>query len=207
MDLRTVPVFANSLLPVQRLLVATRNPHKTREIQQILGREFEVIDLLAHPELPDTEETGKTFEENAVLKAVTASSGLPDLVMADDSGLEVNALEGAPGVRSARYAGENATDAANVTVLLQALEGIEDRSARFRCVLVLAQDGAVISVFEGTIAGVITRVARGDGGFGYDPIFVPEGFGQTFAELTLEVKNRISHRAQALEKLVQHFRA
>ena len=126
---------------VQHLIVATRNPHKTREIQRILGADFGVRDLSAHPENPETAESGKTFEENAVLKAIAASRQLPGLVVADDSGLEVDALGGAPGIYSARYAGQNATDKQNIDKLLSELARIErtKRSARFRCVIALAR--------------------------------------------------------------------
>jgi len=188
-----------------QLIVATRNAHKTREIQRILGPAFTVSDLSAHPEIPDTRETGKSYEENAILKAVGASGHFPGLVVADDSGLEVDALGGAPGIFSARYAGENATDKRNIDKLLGQLArtGAEEtkRSARFRCVIALARQGELLETFEGTVEGTIVERARGLHGFGYDPIFVPCGFEETFAELPPEVKDTISHRAKALRAL------
>ena len=188
-----------------QLIVATRNAHKTREIQRILGPAFTVSDLSAHPEIPDIRETGKSYEENAILKAVGASGHFPGLVVADDSGLEVDALGGAPGIFSARYAGENATDKRNIDKLLGQLArtGAEEtkRSARFRCVIALARQGELLETFEGTVEGTIVERARGLHGFGYDPIFVPCGFEETFAELPPEVKDTISHRAKALRAL------
>ena len=183
-----------------RLLIATRNAHKTREFAALLGDEFSISDLTNHVDAPEVEETGATFEENARLKAVSASEfsrGI--LVLADDSGLEVDALAGAPGVRSARYAYENATDVENVTKLLGALDGTTDRPARFRCVIALARDGKVIHVGSGSVEGQIGEARKGTNGFGYDPVFIPEGFDRTFAELGAEVKDAISHRARAVE--------
>ena len=189
------------------LLLATRNAHKTREFAQLLGDEFKVVDLNSFPKIQAVEETGSTFSENAILKAICASETIVDLVLADDSGLEVDALGGAPGVYSARYAGENATDEQNVTKLLRELESMSDRSARFRCVLVLARGGKVLGTFEGVAEGVIIDAPRGSAGFGYDPIFVPTGFEQTFAELPGEMKNQISHRAKAIGAFCAAFRA
>lgn len=188
-----------------QLLVATRNGHKTREIQEILGSEFAVRDLRAYPEISEIVETGMSFEENAKLKAVTASKKLPGLVIADDSGLEVEALGGEPGIYSARYAGSAASDEENVRKLLQELTRVgaveNGRRARFRCVLVLARDADVLGTFEGIADGHIADRQRASSGFGYDPIFVPEGFQQTFSELGVAKKNQLSHRARALEKL------
>jgi XTP/dITP diphosphohydrolase len=195
---------------VQHLIVATRNAHKTREIQEILGREFEVRDLSTHPEVPETPESGKTFEENAILKAIAVSKKLPDLVIADDSGLEVDALGGAPGIFSARYAGDNANDKQNIDKLLRELAQTGrkpgQRSARFRCVLALAREGHVLETFAGNIEGKIVDLPRGERGFGYDSIFLPDGFGKTFAELPVETKNRISHRAKAIAGLGEALR-
>jgi XTP/dITP diphosphohydrolase len=188
-----------------QLIVATRNAHKTREIERILGPPFTVSDLSAHPKIPDVRENGKSFEENATLKAVGASRHLSGLVVADDSGLEVDALGGAPGIFSARYAGENATDTENIEKLLGELarNAIDEtkRSARFRCVIVLARQGKLLGTFEGIVEGTIVERARGLHGFGYDPVFVPHGFVETFAELSAEVKNTISHRAKAIRGL------
>jgi XTP/dITP diphosphohydrolase len=188
---------------VQHLIVATRNAHKTREIQRILGADFAVSDLSADPETAETVETGKTFEENAVLKATAASRQLPGLVVADDSGLEVKALEGAPGIYSARYAGQNATDKQNIDKLLAELARIEraKRSARFCCVIALACEGKLLGTFEGVVEGVVVDPPRGRSGFGYDPVFVPRGSGKTFGQLSPTEKDRVSHRARALEKL------
>jgi len=189
------------------LLVATRNAHKTREIRQILGPGFAVSDLCSH-EIPEVHESGKSFEENATLKAVAISKYFPGLVVADDSGLEVDALGGAPGVFSARYAGHEASDKTNIQKLLGALARIEPRvkrSARFRCVIALARKGELLGTFEGIVEGTITEQARGLRGFGYDPIFIPCGFQQTFAGLPAEVKNRISHRAKAIRLLAANL--
>lgn len=185
--------------------MATRNPHKTRELQQILGSDFTVADLRGHSEISEIVETGTSFEENAKLKAVAVSRKLPGLVIADDSGLEVDALGGAPGLYSARYAGTNATNKERIDKLLEELARVdatkEQRGARFRCVLALAHNGEVLGIFEGIVEGQIVDRPRGSHGFGYDPIFVPNGFQQTFGQLGSTEKNRLSHRARALEKL------
>jgi XTP/dITP diphosphohydrolase len=188
---------------VHRLLLATRNSHKTREFAEILGARFEVHDLADAVELPVVEETGLTFEANAILKAVEASRNFQGLVVADDSGLEVDALGGAPGIYSARYAGEHASGAANVAKLLGELAVCAPglRSARFRCSLALAQAGTLLETFDGVVEGTIVDAPRGRGGFGYDPVFQPRGFGQTFGELSSAEKNRISHRAAAIHSL------
>ena len=189
-----------------QLLLATRNQHKTREFAQLLGANFTVRDLTLKFDIPAIAESGATFEENAALKAVTISRIFPhEIVVADDSGLEVKALGGAPGILSARYAGENASDRPNVEKLLRELQNARDRSARFNCVIALAKNGQLMTTVAGEVAGTITESARGGNGFGYDPIFVPNGFCETFAELTSETKNKISHRAQAAAALVRHF--
>jgi len=195
---------------VIELVVATRNTHKTREIQHILGPEFRVRDLLMHPEVSEICEIGTSFEENARLKALAASKQLPGLVIADDSGLEVGGLRGAPGIYSARYAGANATDADRIKKLLGELTRVcaaaDGRLARFRCVVALARDGKLLGTFEGIVEGTIANEIRGDSGFGYDPIFIPEGFDRTFGELPAEVKNTISHRAKAICSLAVKLR-
>jgi XTP/dITP diphosphohydrolase len=195
---------------VIELVVATRNRHKTREIQHILGPEFMVRDLGAHPEVSEIRESGASFEENAKLKALAASRQLPALVIADDSGLAVDALGGAPGIYSARYAGANATDTDKIDKLLRELERVRATDnrprARFRCVVALARNGDLLGTFEGTVEGRIIDKARGDSGFGYDPLFIPEGFEQTFGELPTEVKNTISHRAKAIRALADRLR-
>ena len=187
------------------LVVATRNAHKTREFAQLLSDDFKVVDLNSFPQIESVEETGGTFAENAILKASSASEKIVDLVLADDSGLEVDALNGAPGIFSARYAGEHATDEQNIVKLLRDLAQTNNRAARFRCVLALARRGALLGTFDGVVEGMIVDVPRGSFGFGYDPIFVPNGFGQTFAELP--TKNQISHRAKATSALREALRA
>lgn len=196
-----------SKLP-HRLLLATRNAHKTREVREILGAGWIVADLTAHPEIADVEETGATFEENARLKAVAAARHFDGWVMADDSGLEVDALGGAPGVRSARFAGDGATMAGNRALLRERLAGVPagDRAARFRCALALARDGEVVAVFDGVVEGTVIDVERGGGGFGYDPLFVPEGHDRTFAELPAAVKHTLSHRGRAMARLAEFLR-
>jgi XTP/dITP diphosphohydrolase len=195
---------------VIELVVATRNRHKTREIQRILGPEFKVRDLGAHPEIPEIREIGMSFEENAKLKALAASRQLPALMIADDSGLEVEVLGGAPGIYSARYAGANATDRDKIDKLLRELARIratgDERRARFRCVVALARNGDILETFEGTVEGRIADEPRGDSGFGYDPIFIPEGLEQTFGELPTERKNAMSHRARAIRALAVRLR-
>ena len=186
------------------LLLATRNPHKTREFSEILGNEFVVRDLSAEPGTPEIEETGATFAENAILKAVGISQRFSGLVVGDDSGLEVDALEGAPGVYSARYAGPGAKDSDNIARLLSEMRKVSiapPYSARFRCVLALARDGELLDTFEGAVEGTIVEPPRGTGGFGYDPVFQPAGLAQTFGEIVPEKKNRISHRANAIRLL------
>jgi len=196
---------------VKRLLFASRNAHKTREIQQILGPEFEVRDLSAYPKISETVESGESFEKNAKLKAIAVSKKMPGLVIADDSGLEVEVLDGAPGIYSARYAGAKATDKENIDRLLNELARIgakrDQRRARFRCVLALGRNGQMLGTFQGIVEGSIVDQPRGLHGFGYDPIFVPSGFEQTFAELLAEVKNRISHRAKAIRALAAKLAA
>jgi len=188
-----------------QLIVATRNAHKTREIDQILGSTVVVQDLTDHPEISEIVESGESFEENAKLKATAVSKQLPGLVIADDSGLEVEALKGAPGIHSARYAGPNASDQEKIAKLLQQLARAgaksDRRRARFRCVLAVAREGLVLAMFEGMVEGKIAEQPRGLHGFGYDPIFIPDGFEETFAELPHELKNNISHRAKAIRKL------
>jgi XTP/dITP diphosphohydrolase len=192
-----------------RLILATRNPHKSREFAQILGSAFALEDLRGHPEIGEIVEDGATFEENARLKAITVSRQLPGLVLSDDSGLEVDSLGGAPGVFSARYAGAGASDEANRQKLLAELaERGPDaaRTARFHCALALARDGRVLAIYEGSVVGEIVRQACGAAGFGYDPLFQPNEFAETFAELPAATKNSISHRGRAVAKMKQFFR-
>jgi len=195
---------ANAMM--RHVTAATRNRHKTGEIAAILGGEWIVEDLTGRPELPEPDETGATFEENAIIKALAASGALDGLVLADDSGLEVDILNGAPGVRSARYAGDRATDEENRAKLLDELAGRphaveEPMTARFRCVMALAEGGCVLATFPGCVEGRIALAEAGEGGFGYDPVFIPDGFTQTFAELEAGTKNCLSHRGRALSSL------
>lgn len=200
--------MAKTLLP-ETLLLATHNPGKIHEMQLILGdlgwtlrslRDFENVGV--------AEEHADSYAGNAILKAkfYARSTGL--VALADDSGLEVEALGGAPGVLSARYAGDHATDADRRNLLLSELAkiGSDNRRARFVCAIALASPGGqVLNISEGICEGVITFSARGTSGFGYDPLFVPDGYDQTFAELSNEVKNTISHRARALIKLREYL--
>lgn len=182
-----------------RLVLASANPDKAAEIAAILVAH----DLVPRPTgVPDVDETGSTLVENARLKAVALVEATGDAAVADDTGLEVDALGGAPGVHSARYAGEGATYLDNVAKLVAALEGRSDRRARFRTVaLARFPDGSEV-VAEGVVAGTIAPVPRGDGGFGYDPVFVPEGGGgRTFAEMSPDEKHAISHRGRAFRAL------
>lgn len=184
------------------LLIATKNRGKVRELAELLaGLPLRLRDLGEFPGVPTADETGATFAENAEVKArfYAAHTGLATL--ADDSGLEVEALGGAPGVHSARYAGEQATDAERVALLLSELSGVSapGRGARFVCAAALYDPQAgTCEIFTGTCAGRIGHAARGANGFGYDPVFIPEGFEESFGELPGEIKQRISHRARAL---------
>lgn len=187
------------------LTIATRNAHKAQEIAAILPPHFTVRTLADYPTLPDVEETGTTFAENAALKACGISATLPGLVLADDSGLCVDALAGAPGVYSARYAGEHGNDAANNAKLLADLATLpadNAKTARFMCAMCLAEGGRVKAEFIGKVEGSITATPAGEHGFGYDPLFVPHGYTCTMAQLPAEEKNRISHRADALQQFL-----
>ena len=191
---------------MHHLFLASRNAHKARELAEALGAEFALEDLRSHPEIAVVIEDGATFAENARIKATAVSRQLPGLVLADDSGLEVDSLGGAPGVFSARYAGAEASDEANRQKLLVELakRGPDAaRSARFHCALALARDGRVLALCEGSVAGQIVRQARGSAGFGYDPLFQPNEFSETFAELPATTKNSISHRGRAVAKMKQ----
>lgn len=192
----------------QRLLLATRNANKTREVREMLGAGWEVEDLTARLDLPEVEETGETFEENAKLKALAGSAHYDGWVLADDSGLEVDALGGAPGVRSARFAGEDADMAANRARLLEKLSAVrgKDRRGRFRCLLALARDGRIDGIFCGAVEGFIAPAERGAGGFGYDALFVPEGSCRTFAQFTPREKHSCSHRGRALAQAAAFLR-
>ncbi|HET9201577.1 MAG TPA: RdgB/HAM1 family non-canonical purine NTP pyrophosphatase [Acidimicrobiia bacterium] len=184
---------------ISRLVVASKNPDKLLEIEQVLGETGVVGEIVSGLDWPEVEETGETLEDNALLKAraVMEAVGLP--AVADDTGLEVAALDGRPGVRTARYAGEDATYEDNVRRLLRELDGVEDRRAWFRSVVALVMPDNSEVLADGALEGVIAESARGSGGFGYDPVFEVEGV--TLSEMGMAEKNKISHRARALRSL------
>jgi XTP/dITP diphosphohydrolase len=185
---------------MNKLFIASKNKGKINEIRSVLsGLGIEFFSLLDTPDIPDIEETGTTFEENASIKAQAVFEIVKIPVLADDSGLAVEYLNGAPGVYSARYAGENASDSDNCSKLLNEMEraAYNERKASFICVIILF-DGENKRVFEGACNGHIITYLRGENGFGYDPLFVPDNYSKTFAELDLDTKNKISHRGKAL---------
>jgi XTP/dITP diphosphohydrolase len=182
---------------------ATSNPGKLREFQ-LAAPDFDVRPLPA--KAPPPEETGATFEENAAAKAEYYGKFVEGYLFADDSGLEVDALAGAPGVHSARYAGEDATDLENNALLLERLKGAAYRTARFVCVIALVKNGSLVKTFRGVVEGRILHDARGTGGFGYDPLFYYEPFACTFGEASIDRKMTVSHRAQALEAMFTFLR-
>ncbi len=186
---------------MKRLVFATNNQHKIKELKQILGDHFQVLSLADLNFREDIPETGISLKENASQKShfIYERFGLD--CFADDTGLEVDALAGAPGVYSARYAGENATYDENVTKLLSEMDGKSDRKARFKTVISLLINGEEY-FFEGKVEGSITERRSGNDGFGYDPVFLPDGFNETFAEMSSYKKNKISHRGRAVAKLV-----
>ena len=193
------------------LLLGTRNPGKVKEITNILADSGWLLCFLtAFDDVEPPEENGETYADNAILKARAYAVATGLFALADDSGLEVAALAGAPGVFSARYAGEIASDADRRELLLSELgkTGNKDRSARFVAVVAIAApDGTLLNVSEGICEGTITFTPRGHGGFGYDPLFIPDGYDQTFAELPENIKNRISHRALALIKTSEFLKS
>jgi XTP/dITP diphosphohydrolase len=184
------------------LIIATRNPHKTSEIRAMIGERLEVVDATEFSDFPMIEETGTTFLENARLKALGISRLVDGLVLSDDSGLEVDALGGAPGVWSSSYGGEEGAHPKNNARLIKEMTGIGSRTARFRCTMVIAQAGRELAHFDGTVEGRIAEAPSGIQGFGYDPLFIPDGFEHTFAELGEETKNTLSHRSRALAKVM-----
>lgn len=193
-----------------RLLVATSNPGKLAEFAEALAPSgIEVVGLDALGAVDPVEETGVTFEANARLKAEAYSKRTDLPVVADDSGLEVDAMGGAPGVYSARFGSPGLSDVARAKALLKGLVDVPDdkRTARFRCVLAVAKGGKTLATFEGTAEGTILRELRGKEGFGYDPVFFHPGAGKTFAEIPREEKRRWSHRGRAIERLVQAVKA
>lgn len=187
------------------LLIATKNADKMKELKKLLSKSnFILSDLNEFPNIGEVSETGRTFTENAVLKARNYALQTKMRAVADDSGLEVETLDGAPGVFSARYAGEFASDAEKINKLLRELHENKQRRARFVCVMAVADEkGTVEFLAEGVCNGKIAVKASGTNGFGYDPIFVPDGFEQTFGELSSEIKQKISHRARAAAKIIR----
>jgi XTP/dITP diphosphohydrolase len=182
-----------------KILAATSNEHKLKEFRQILEPlGFEILSAEDIGGIPDVEETGTSFEENAILKAKAVAEATGHCVIADDSGLEVYSLDGEPGIHSARYAGDDASDLDRMAKLLDALADKADRSARFVCVIAIAGPDSVYGIAEGEVKGLIATEAKGENGFGYDPLFLPVGELRTFAEMAPEEKDSISHRARAL---------
>lgn len=187
-----------------KLIFATGNQHKLMEVKKIIPSHIELLSLKDIDFTEDIEETGNTLEENALLKAKTIYNKTGIACMADDSGLLVDALNGEPGVYSARYAGPEKNDENNTQKLLKELHASSDRSAHFKTVIALVVPGKEI-LFDGKIEGQIITEKRGTNGFGYDPVFVPNGYQQTFAELSLDEKSKISHRALAVKKLIEYL--
>lgn len=193
-----------------QLLAATGNKHKIEEFRKLLqdlNSRVNIVTPDTLPNFPVLIEDGKSFEENAERKAEQASTYADMAAFADDSGLEVEALDGAPGIYSARYAGEGATDAQRIAKLLDAMKGKTNRKARFVCVIAIAYRGDDVALFRGEVHGTIAEAPRGSNGFGYDPVFIPEGYDKTFGELPSDVKEAISHRANAIAKAVKFIRA
>ncbi|MFZ3588367.1 XTP/dITP diphosphatase [Bacillus sp. DJP31] len=189
---------------MKKIIIATKNSGKVKEFQAFFEKNgYEVLSLLDISGAPDIEETGSTFKENALLKAEGIANVLNEIVIADDSGLSVDALDGEPGIFSARYAGIHKNDLDNINKVLHELSGIQasKRTARFHCALALAVPSKSTIVVEGICEGHITKEPMGTNGFGYDPIFIPKELYQTMAQLSKEEKNKISHRAHALKKL------
>ncbi|ABO51189.1 non-canonical purine NTP pyrophosphatase, rdgB/HAM1 family [Desulforamulus reducens MI-1] len=189
-----------------KLVLATNNKGKVKELAELLKPcGYQVVSIGEFPGFTEVEEDGNTFADNAIKKALAAAEFTGELALADDSGLEVDALKGAPGVYSARFAGEPKDDTANNAKLLSLLEGVpqDHRTARFRCVIAIAEPNGRIHTAEGSCEGVILRELKGEGGFGYDPLFYVPEYKQTFAELDMEKKNSISHRGKALKKAME----
>lgn len=191
-----------------KLVIATRNKHKLEEIRAIFNvPSLEIVSALDYPDVPDVVEDGTTFEANAMKKAVSLAKATGLWALADDSGLEVDALNGAPGIYSARYAGEPVSYPANNRKLLKELERVSNRRARFRCVIALSSPDGKVKTVDGRCEGVIACEERGGTGFGYDPLFIPDGFSITFAEMDAAAKNSISHRGRALKKAQEEWGA
>lgn len=189
---------------MEELVIATHNKHKLDEIQKLLGDRIKLISLRDLGCNEDIPETGTTLKENAYQKAKYVWEKYKKNCFADDTGLMVEALDGAPGVYSARYAGEHCSFDDNIDLLLENMEGKTNRNAKFETVICLIQDGKE-QYFEGRCDGCILTERYGKGGFGYDPIFMPNGYGESFAELSMEEKNKISHRGKATDKLIKYL--
>lgn len=192
-----------------QILLASSNQHKIQEFRDMLGDLSDQIGIITpaqFKDFPELIENGSSFEENASLKAEQASSFADASAMADDSGLVVDALGGAPGIYSARYAGENATNEQRIAKLLDEMKGITDRRAKFVCVIALAYRGEVVATFRGEVSGRIAEAPSGNGGFGYDPVFIPDGYDKSFGELGESVKSEISHRARAFAAVCDFIR-
>ena len=192
-----------------QILAATSNKHKVEEFKGAFSRILPDLQILMTSDIkgfPEAEENGTTFEENAAIKAKNASAYADMPAFADDSGLVVEALNGAPGIYSARYAGENATDMDRINKLLAEMKDKKDRRAKFVCVIALASGGELYQSFRGEVSGRIADAPSGNHGFGYDPVFIPDGYDKTFGELGSEVKDRISHRAVALQMMTQFLK-
>lgn len=192
-----------------KLVIASQNMHKIREFRSMLrgNPKLDLFSLIDFPDYTPPPETGTTFEENAILKAIDAAKALDEWVIADDSGLVIPALGGAPGVFTARYAGENATDKDNRKKLLEEMRNLseEERDGYYECCLALASPEGLVKSASARCEGTIVEKERGGQGFGYDPLFKKHDYNKTFAELEEEVKNRISHRRKALDKILLHL--
>ena len=192
-----------------QILAATSNKHKVEEFKTALSRLLPDLQILMTGDIanfPEAEENGTSFEENAAIKAKHASAYADMPSFADDSGLVVEALNGAPGIYSARYAGENASDADRISKLLAEMKDKSNRKAKFVCVIALASGGELYQTFRGEVSGRIADAPRGNCGFGYDPVFIPDGYDKTFGELGAEIKDRISHRAVALQMMTEFLK-
>ena len=189
-----------------RIYCATTNPGKLREFRRALENAIELEVVPKLESIPVCEETGSTFEQNAILKALYYSKHCKGSLFAEDSGLEVDALDGQPGVYSARFAGANATDDGNNRLLLERMRGVQHRTARFVCVVALAESGRLLRTFRGEVEGRLTEEPRGANGFGYDPLFFYPPFGCTLGEAPLEQKMLVSHRAKALRAMLDYLK-
>lgn len=187
---------------MKKLYIASQNRHKLEEIQQVIGKQFQLSSVFDLDQVEELPETGSTLRENALQKARFVAQKFKVDCFADDTGLEIDALNGEPGVYSARYAGEDRNPEANMNLVLEKLKGIDNRVARFKTVIALILDGKEF-IFEGSVEGEIIKEKRGTKGFGYDPLFIPQGYTETFAEMNSEIKNSISHRGRAVKKLVE----